>query len=766
MEKHTEERQCLAGVISVIMKPKTTETFDTIIDYVFTLRTYDQKLITCYGKSFELFVGENVKVFGKLVSKPGKKDYFKFEEVKVDFDNMKSNDFFNKVFGRETYDKFKKQIKKEELVKALNEENFVKLGNLMNVSSTSKKIERVLKTYNKIKGSYIAFEKLSKYGLSLKDVQKACKIATIEEVEKTIKNNPFKMIQQFGFSFNQCDIINAHENNSFISAGRMCAGVVEALREEYMSGNTYTSKDNIVKRALSILNVEGLYSKKEDITINKIESFLKILISKKRIINDDGRYYLSYVFAMEERLRGFCKKVLSEKEIDIPTNKIKEYIKNYETIKGFNLGKEQKEAVINSLQHRVSIITGGAGTGKTSSLAVIVKYFLEHGYSEKQIALCSPTGKAAQRMMESINGQLKSDLKASTIHVLLGAKGTSIEEFTYNEEHKLDCDIVVVDETSMMDLTIAYALMTALKDSCKIIFLGDIDQLPPVMAGYFLRDLIDSKIPCVKLLEIHRQKGDSSIIGLSLGVKANTLTVEGLKKKNDFLFKQQTENFEENLNWLVESYLKFYNKTLNEKKREFSEKFPNQKITKEISRAIEEKTLDEIMIVTPLRDTKSKAEPTMNAQLISNKIQEKLFENYKGVRFQKNGYEFKVGSKIIISKNNNDKGLTNGQIGYIRDIDLENKTVTIFSDGKTSVLDDEDVNNLLLAYAITVHKSQGSEWKCCFYCCFKETRMNQRNLVYTALTRAKKYLIVFGDKETFLKSPTNLGATKRSRLLN
>ena len=753
----------LNGVIAVIIKPKTTG-FDTVFDYTFILRTYDRGDIMCYGKSFELFTGEHVKLIGHMVSKPNQKDYFKFDTVKIEFENRKSNEFFTKVFGKECYDKIKKGNDKKTLIKLLNEEDEVALAKIIGVAPNSKKVSRIIKTYNKYKNSYEAFEELSKYGLSLREIQKLTKHATVEEVKKIIKANPFKLIQQFSFSFNQCDIINAQENNNFISNARLCAGVVEAIREEYANGNTYTFREKIIERAQAILNVQGLYQNAQAITRKQIETILNVLIAKKRIVNDNERYYLSYVFHMEERLRTFCKKVLAEPKVNIPTEKINEYIRGYEMLKGFNLGKEQKEAVVNSLQHRVSIITGGAGTGKTSSLAVIVKYFLEHGYNEEQIALCSPTGKAAQRMMESINGQLKSDLKASTIHVLLGAKGTSIEEFTYNENHKLDCDIVVVDETSMMDLSIAYALMTALKDSCKIIFLGDIDQLPPVMAGYFLRDLIESNIPCVKLLEIHRQKGDSSIITLSLGVKANELSVASLERKHDFVFKQQSNDFDENLKWLVEIYSKYFEKNFRKKKEEYLRN--NAEISKETERDLKEKALDEIMIVTPLRDTKNKERLTMNAQLISNEVQKKLFENYKGVSFQKNGYEFKEGSKIIISKNNNDKGLTNGQIGYIREINLEEKTVTIFSDGKIYILDDEDVNNLLLAYAITVHKSQGSEWKFVVYCCFNETKMNQRNLVYTALTRAKKYLIVFGDEKTFLNSPTNLGASKRSRLLN
>ena len=376
-------------------------------------------------------------------------------------------------------------------------------------------------------------------------------------------------------------------------------------------------------------------------------------------------------------------------------------------------------------------------------------------------------------MMESINGQLHTNLKATTIHVLLGAKGTDVEDFEFNAEHKLDKKIIIIDETSMMDLDLAFAFIQAIKKDCIVIFLGDIDQLPPVKSGYFLRDLIESNIPCLKLLEVHRQKGDSNILSLSLAVKdKNGIPAELISPHSDSYFIKEiaTSNLSKgsneynlNKNSSIEAIVKHYVRIVKKFYNELIKDYDHTPTEKERILLLEKAT-EKIEIVTPLRESK-KDIITLNAQILSMAIQKELLGESDKFLMRGN-YRFQIGSKVIITKNNHEKGLTNGQIGYIHDINPEEKAVIFVSDGIEYLIQKDELENLILAYAITVHKSQGSEWHTIIYVCSNETKMNTRNLCYTAMTRAKKQLIIFGDLNTFTKAYCNYGRNILSRLLN
>lgn len=752
-----------------VIKAIKTKKYDmqTISKYTLIVLDFDSKeTICCVGDTFELFSQCNVVLEGNFGKNAEGKQMFFFNNIKIDY--VTSNDFFRKIFGDETKTVLD-TLDKDTVILQLKNENEMFFINKFGF--TEEQITDFFHNFRRIYKLYELNNRFSQYGLTVKDIQKIAKRNNqnfnLDDFERKIKQNPFKLIKEFNFDFNKCDIINAKLGHKYMSSARIYAGLCEALREEYENGNTYVEREFILNRSYKILNIKdsSMYQDKQLITLKQLNDSLDILVKSNVIVNDDDKYYLSYVFEMEEYLRNFfSSEVMETHEPLVNRKEAKDFIAKYENEKGFSLGFEQKEAIINSLANKISIITGGAGTGKTSSLACIIAYFLEHGYTEEDIALCSPTGKASQRMRESIGKQLNRNFLAQTIHLLLGARGTDIEDFTFNEKNKLPHKIVVVDESSMIDLTVAYALLRAVKDTTKIVFLGDIDQLPPVKAGYFLRDMLHSGVATAKLTEIHRQKGDSSIIPLSLHIKSNDLNSDDFKIKEDYYFVQQRENFEENLNWLVNKYMTFFKKDYESYTKNFSkEDLANDKKV----RYAKEKILDELMIVTPLRETKKGAkDKTMNAQIISNEIQNHLFPDYESVYLDKNGYHFILGSKVIVSKNNNEKGLINGQIGYIRAINLEEKEIIIYSEEKYFTLDEEDIQNLMLAYAITVHRSQGSEWKTVIYCCFKDTTMNQRNLVYTAVTRAKKRLLIFGDKKTFLDSPVNLGSEKRSRIFN
>ena len=776
--------ETIQGKIYKIYSPVDNE-IGSVLNYSFSLKRSNGGFITCYGSCWELFESLNVKLTGSTKKSASGKEYFQFTSVEVNFDNIQKEDgFLKKVLGSSNFQKLRMFCSNEQIITFLKNNDKEHIASYLGVKEDSKRIKKIFDKFDRLRTTYTAFEKLQKYGLSFQNVQKLLKSTkrTIEEIEESIKTNPFQLMYEFGFGFNDCDIVNAKLGNSFNSEHRIEGAIWFSLKRATIDcQNTFAVYDSFMKgknSALLKLNVSELYPNKSDFTEKEIQSELSKMIETQKVVKtrykEHDIYYLKEVFFKEESLRQYFKKVLLEKEYDIDEEKVNVFVSKYEEEKKFCLGKEQKEAVLNSLRHRISVITGGAGTGKTSSLAVVVKYFLTHGFSENEIALASPTGKASARMMESINGQLKTHLIATTIHVLLGAKGTDAEDFEFNAEHKLDKKVIIIDETSMMDLDLAFAFISAIKRDCIVIFLGDIDQLPPVKSGYFLRDLIESNIPCVKLLEVHRQKGDSNILSLSLAVKdkENGIPNDLIATHNDtyFMCENSTASYKDikeyndakmvSVKAIVRSYLRitkgFYDELVKDYDHTPTEK---ERIL------LLEKATEKVEIVTPLREAKKDQKLTLNAQTLSMEIQKELLGETK-FSLHRAGYVFQIGSKCIITKNDHERGLTNGQIGYIHDINVEEKKVLFVSDGVEYELQGEDLENLILAYAITVHKSQGSEWHTVIYVCSNESSMNTRNLVYTAMTRAKKRLIIFGDLGTFKDSYKNFGRTILSRLLN
>lgn len=762
-----EENITVKGEIVKIYRPIDGDFgFNDFSNVSFMLKTSNKEHYLCCGESFPLFVSQNVILEGKIsINDRGKK--LDFTNIKTDLVDIPSKSKYLKhICGKGTYDKliqgidqisnslFKSLKEREEyctlkLEKYLEEENLPMLTSISGIGEkTAKKIIQKYKANLDFEKMY---SELAVYGLSLKDCNKLHKAKDLQSRIKNgnlvdvIKKNPYKLMEYVDFSFNKCDIFYSKQKNArYNSVARILAAISYSIKAELAKGHTFSYREIIFSNTIKMLD-NNIFGVKKIVDINDVNNCFNALIANKRVIDDKGRIYLKYVFDMEEYIRNYCKMALSIK----PNNKdYKQLISNYENEKKIKFGREQKIAIETSLQNQVSVITGGPGTGKTSSLAAIIKFLLTNeGIYESDIALCAPTGKAAKRMMESINGALGTDMIATTIHTLLEVDPTnpSLEQFVYNEKNKLPKKVIVIDETSMLDLKIAHALLSAIKDSTKVIFVGDIEQLPPVGYGYFLRDIIESGIKTTKLLEIHRQKGDSSIITLSQKIRDEVLNVYDTAKRPDFLFQRLPKecSYETKMNWIVDTFEK----------------------------SVRRVGLDQTMILTPLNgEVVKKNNPKserFGGQQLCLAIQERILPHKEGeVEFEKNGWKFKVGSKVIVTKNDNAKGIVNGEIGYIEKINVEDKKIDVDFEGKTVQLDEDNIEDLKLAYAITVHKSQGSEWANVIYCCFDETRMNKKPLVYTAITRAKKALLIVGDESAFVGCIHNKEEYRRSRILN
>lgn len=756
----------IQGEIVKIYRPIDGEFgFNDFMPVSFLLKTKEGYFLCC-GETTPIFIGENVILTGNITtSEKGKKMDFKTIQPDL-FAKASQTKFLKFICGEGTYNRiyvsalinsgrtFRDRDAEESyvnniIISYLQNENISALQSINGIGDKTAK--KIVKKFQDNIGFEKIYNDLAEYGLSLKDCHKLWKSKELkkrfgsgEKIAEAVKKNPFKLMEYVEFSFNKCDLIYSKQPSSKYNANcRVLAAISYVLKEELSKGHTYCTKEILFNNVNSMLNVT-FYNEKQPIDLMQIIECYSVLVKNGRVYEKENRIYLKYIFDEEEEVRNFVSNAL---KIERTNTSYQSKIEEYEKLKGIAFGREQKLAIENSMNSRVSVITGGPGTGKTSSLACIIKILLDSGIYEDEIALCAPTGKAAKRMMESINGQLGTSMVATTVHTLLevNPENPDLETFVYNKDNKLRKRVIVVDEVSMLDLKMAFSLTTATMSSTKVIFVGDIEQLPPVGAGYFLRDIILSNIPTVKLLEVHRQKGDSTIISLSQRIRDEIIDYTDLSPKSDYRFVSMppSASFEDKMKWLVNAFKK----------------------------SVEKVGLDNTMILTPLKGEIIKKNipksQRFGGQQICLAVQEVLLPHKDDEpEFEKNGWIFRIGSKVIVTKNDNQKGIVNGEIGYIESIDIENKKIDVDFEGETVTLDEDNIENLKLAYAITVHKSQGSEWKNVIYCCFNETAMNKKPLVYTAITRAKQNLVIVGDQSTFLNCIHNKEEYRRSRILN
>ena len=465
--------------------------------------------------------------------------------------------------------------------------------------------------------------------------------------------------------------------------------------------------------------------------ISKLEKSYKI---KTLVVDDEKRFYNKRSFYDEtfvyERIKLFSKQEENISKYD------KKHINK--TLDSTTLSESQKNAIKNIVAKKVSVLTGNPGTGKTFCTKTLVNILIDLGH---KIELCAPTGRAAKRMEELIGKEAK------TIHRLLGWN-PEIENF--NEE-QVDASFIVVDESSMLDIHLASALLKATKkEGCQILFVGDVDQLPPVGAGNFFKDIIDSGVVSVyRLKEIFRQAAESKIImnahqinqGIVPFIDNPIEEPEVWKKGVDCVFiesgfkKYEGQKFAKtsSLHYgldLVDMILKIYTETI---PKYF-------------------KTNEDVQILVPIKKSH------VGTIDLNKKLQNSLNPKVKGLaEIQVDGTYFRVGDKVIQTSNNYTLNVFNGDIGRIVSMNVMEGQVTVkFSEDRIITYLPEFLLDLELAYVVTVHKSQGSEFdKVILPICSIYNRMLYRKLVYTALTRAKSLAIFIGEKDSLKRAVDN-----------
>ena len=682
------------------------------------------EMLTCVGKFPIVIEGQNVEMQGNLIKDKKYGEQFKISDVKVL--QPKSLDGIIKYLGSGLI-KGVGPITSMNIVAKFKEDtldiieyNPQRLVEVRGISPA--KAVQIHEAFDELKKMQNAIMFLQSYDIS---TNMAIKIYNIygEKTEKIVTENPYKLIEDIdGVGFLSADRIAKKIGLSEKSEFRIRAAILHILKENSdKNGNTYLPKKELFIETSKLLKLALFLIDK---SLEKILSELSIdniitLIDEE----DDQNIMLTRYFKME---KSVANKIIALKHTFL-TPKINPEIeiKEFERQNNFKLHENQIKAVINSINSGFSVITGGPGTGKTTIVKCLI-YLLK--LQNKKFCLLAPTGRASKRLSESTFED------ASTIHraLELNFKENSTSLFNRNELNPLNVDTIIVDEVSMVDITIFYHLLKAIKKGSQVILVGDKDQLPSVGAGNVLADILKSNVVDVTMLtEIYRQDSKSLIITNAHAINTGEMPVLDNSSK-DFFFesKQESEEIAKTIIELVTNRLP---------------NFLNIESTK-------------VQVLAPMKNA------VCGVDNLNKELQEKINppDEYKP-EISLEHCTYRLGDKVMQTSNNYEQtwkrqindflieegvGVFNGDIGQIEDINLNDNEITVlFEDGREAVYLKQDLNQLTLSYAITIHKSQGSEFDVVVMPIIAgPSIILTRNLLYTGVTRAKKMVVLVGNK--------------------
>ena len=595
---------------------------------------------------------------------------------------------------------------------------FDETDKLLEVRGIGKKsIEKIKKSVEELKFSKNILFHLTGLGISLSLSKKIYNIFR-ENTLEVINENPYKLIKNVkGIGFLKADEIALKNNLDKNSPYRIESAILYVLTQKAINfGHVYYPKEKLTNEVSKLIGVET----------ELIEPvYMNLLLSSEVVIDnsfEESNIYLDYLYVSESYIASKLAKMALNDDFKILFDiekEIKEAIKSL----SIKLSKIQIDAIKSCFEENISIITGGPGTGKTTIINTISKIYLDNGYN---IFLCAPTGRAAKRIEET------TGIEAKTIHRMLGYIPSSYDDighFEYNEDNPLDTDVIIIDEMSMVDVVLFEKLLRGMKDNTRLVIVGDVDQLPSVGAGNVLRDLINSKkIKYTKLVDIFRQSESSNIIVNAH--KINNGQEPILNEKNSDFFFLKTETPAITRNVVVDL---------------ISKRLPNAygyDFSKDIQILTQSRKgiCGVFELNRLLQDILNPKTETTDELLVGNK----LFRVNDKVMQTKNNYNL----SFFDSDGEENFGVYNGDMGHIIFIDKSSKKLTVeMDDNRVIDYTLEDLDNLELAYAITIHKSQGSEFKSVIIPMFDGYRLLQtRNLLYTAITRAKENIVLVGDK--------------------
>lgn len=580
---------------------------------------------------------------------------------------------------------------------------------------------------------------LQKYGIS---TTLAAKIYQQygRNVYRIIEENPYRLADDVaGVGFKTADEIAAKVGIYTDSDYRIRSGIFYTLMQSIGEGHVYLLKDALTWRAGRLLEVE----------IDNIEKYLMDLAMEKKVVlkeaEDGVRVYSSRFYYMELNVAKMLHDLNISEEVS--RERLLERLGKIEDATGLFLDEMQRKAVMEAAKQGILVLTGGPGTGKTTTINAMIRLFESEGMT---ILLAAPTGRAAKRMTET------TGYEASTIHRLLEVSGNPEEEtiggFQRNEENPLDTDVLIIDEVSMVDLPLMNALLKAVMPGTRLILVGDQNQLPSVGPGSVLKDIIASGcFPVVMLTKIFRQAGESDIVVNAHKINRGEPVILDNKSRDFFFLKRQEPNV------IISVMLTLIQKKL--------PKYVNAGIY-------------DIQVMTPMRKGLLGVERLNqilqqylnppSPEKSEREYADRLFREGDKVMQIKNNYqlEWKIQTKYGLTVDKG-QGVFNGDMGVVREINTYEETITVeYDEHRQVVYPYSMMDELELAYAITVHKSQGSEYPAVVIPLLQGPRqLYHRNLLYTAVTRAKKCVTLVGSEAVFQEMIRNNQDQKRNTSL-
>lgn len=538
-----------------------------------------------------------------------------------------------------------------------------------------------------------------------------------DDVHYVLTEEPYRMIHEIdGFGFKTADQIALAYGMDRQSPQRLGAGLAYVLQTMTQNGHVCIPDTELVRRAAFLLQADALGL--HDILQDTVD------MGQLRTADFEGTVYVytPEAYEEEESIANRIREMAAMKPLAVKTH-VQLFLDRWQDSCHFELADKQREAVEKSLQSGMTVITGGPGTGKTTVVQTIIRLAEQEGL---RILLCAPTGRAAKRLAET------TQRKAKTIHRLLIPDGHvgKVQSFEYNETKLLPADLVIVDEVSMLDMEMMYHLLNALKPQCRCILVGDADQLPSVGAGAVLHDVIASEmVPVVRLDTIFRQKEGGRIVTNAYLINNGRLPVVNEDLEFRFVEIETEADGATQISAL-------YRSEVQETGDEFA-----------------------VQVLSPMY------KDPCGVDNLNQLIQERLNPPVVGKGELKGRHMiFRVGDKVMQKHNDYEKGVFNGDIGQI--FAVQHDMVYVRYPEQDVKYEGAEIDEITLAYAITVHKSQGSEYHTVIMALVNShSIMLQRNLFYTAVTRAKRKVILVGTKRAVQTAVQNQRTSRRFTLL-
>lgn len=696
----------------------------------------DGEEIPCTGIFHVISEGESIEVTGEYVSHPTYGEQFKVSSFreKAPEDLVSMERYLGsgaikgvgaalaarivKKFGEDTFRIIEEEPERLAEVKGISERKAMEIA-----EQTAEKRE--------LRQAMIF---LQKYGISMTLGVKIYQKYGIDTY-RIVQENPYQMAEDItGVGFKIADEIARRVGIHTDSDFRIRSGILYVLQQSAGEGNTCLPKEILTRRACDLLDVLPEHIEKH---------YMDMGIDRKIVLKEmDGTVYVyaSTYYYMEANAAAMLQGL--HVTYDVSDTEIEYEVKKIEKKTGMQLDERQLQAVKEAARSGLVVITGGPGTGKTTTINTIIRYFDAQGMD---IFLAAPTGRAAKRMSET------TGYEARTIHRMLelngGAEGDNAG-FEKNEQNPLETDVIIVDEMSMVDITLLYALLKAIVYGTRLILVGDADQLPSVGPGCVLRDIIESgACKVVRLTHIFRQASQSDIVVNAHKINRGEPVILDNKSRDFFFLKRQDANV------IISICI--------------------QLIQQKLPKYVDAKPFD-IQVLTPMRKGLLGVERlnTILQQYLNPPSPDKQEREYGQMRFRE-------GDKVMQTKNNyqiewqvlsrygipveKGMGVFNGDMGIVKEINTFSETMTVeYEEGKTVEYPFKQLDELELAYAITVHKAQGSEYPAVVMPLLSGPRMlMNRNLLYTAITRAKKCVTLVGDDVFFQQMIENVSEKRR-----